>query len=180
MNKWREKKWPVLSIIYCLLYSIYCLLYTWNCKIFYVLCVLPLYCLLHRDDKSDTKRWHHDHGLHIKIGHGKSITSQLILTNGLNNVSITRSTPRHADSPRIPTMQCDDHFVPAPRVPGHCLFVKCGGIYEQQALSNRRTRKVGQKFLQEKFLHTFGRWYIHLKIFFKLTRTKPFFLVCNF
>ena len=115
MNKWREKKWPVLSIIYCLLYSIYCLLYTWNCKIFHVLCVLPLYCLLHRDDKSDTKRWHHDHGLHIKIGHGKSITSQLILTNGLNNVSITRSTPRHADSPRNPTMQCDDHFVPAPR-----------------------------------------------------------------
>ena len=112
MNKWREKKWPVLSIIYCLLYSIYCLLYTWNCKIFHVLCVLPLYCLLHRDDKSDTKRWHHDHGLHIKIGHGKSITSQLILTNGLNNASITRSTPHHADSPRNPTMQCDDHFVP--------------------------------------------------------------------
>ena len=118
MNKWREKKWPVLSIIYCLLYSIYCLLYTWNCKIFHVLCVLPLYCLLHWDDKSDTKRWHHDHGLHIKIGHGKSITSQLILTNGLNNVSITRSTPRHADSPRIPTMQCDDHFVPAPSSQG--------------------------------------------------------------
>ena len=112
MNKWREKKRPVLSIIYCLLYSIYCLLYTWNCKIFHVLCVLPLYCLLHRDDKSDTKRWHHDHGLHIKIGHGKSKTSQVILTNGLNNVSITRSTPHHADSPRNPTMQCDDHFVP--------------------------------------------------------------------
>ena len=30
-------------------------------------------------------------------------------------MSITQSTPRHADSPRIPTMQCDDHFVPAPR-----------------------------------------------------------------
>ena len=55
-NLWtsaKKKNWPVLSIIYCLLNSIYCLIYTWNCKIFHFLCVLPLYYLLHRNDKSD-------------------------------------------------------------------------------------------------------------------------------
>ena len=56
MNKCKKKsvQWPVLSIVYCLLYSIDCLLSTWYCKICYVLCILPLYCLLHRDDKSDS------------------------------------------------------------------------------------------------------------------------------
>ena len=79
---------------------------------FYVYCLSTVYFIgmISQTLKGDIMI--HDHGLHIKIGHGKSITSQLILTNGLNNASITRSTPHHADSPRNPTMQCDDHFVP--------------------------------------------------------------------
>ena len=43
----------------------------------------------------------------------------------------------------------------APATP-HCLIVKCGGIYKQQALSNSWARKVYQKVLQEKFLCSFG------------------------
>ena len=36
----------------------------------------------------------------------------------------------------------------------HCLIVKCRGTYQQQVLTNSRTRKVDQKVLQEQVLCT--------------------------
>ena len=64
--------------------------------------------------------------------------------------------------------------------------VKCRGMHVQLAHWNSWTRKVGQKVLQEHFLCTFWRWYIHLNTFSELTRAKPlffdvfFFCCCNF
>ena len=62
----------------------------------------------------------------------------------------------------------------------HFFIVKCGGTYQQEALTNSRTRKVDHKVLQEIFLYTFGKQWIYLeKKFFKKNRT-IFFVVVIF
>ena len=58
----------------------------------------------------------------------------------------------------------------------HCLIVTFRGTYEQQALSNSRTRKVDQKVLQEQYLCTSGRWFRHLTIFSAIKNTKHIYI----
>ena len=44
----------------------------------------------------------------------------------------------------------------------HCLIVKCGGIYQQQNLSNSWNRKIDKKVLKEQFMLTFRTWFLYL------------------
>ena len=75
---------------------------------------------------------------------------------------------------------CPREYTQYELFPYHCLIVKCRGTYEQQTLSNSRTRKFDQKVLQEQFLCTSGRWCIHLNIVSGNKRKKTFFCVFFF
>ena len=72
---------------------------------------------------------------------------------------------------------CPREYTENELFPYHCLIVKCRGTYQQQTLSNSRTRKFDQKVLQEQFLFTSGIWCIHLNIFFWKWKNNTFHCV---